>query len=86
MLDTQLTKQLKHSAANVLRETWLIYRNRRLVEKIDPGKRELTASSQAFCVASYFSANSTSSKKISCCNICVRFLFIFYALYCTTLD
>lgn len=31
MMDTQLTKQLKHSAANVLRETWLIYKYRRLV-------------------------------------------------------
>uniref|UniRef100_A0A7E4VBW9 CaMBD domain-containing protein n=1 Tax=Panagrellus redivivus TaxID=6233 RepID=A0A7E4VBW9_PANRE len=38
MIDTQLTKQLKHSAANVLRETWLIYKHRRLVDKIDPGK------------------------------------------------
>ncbi|KAI1704695.1 calcium-activated SK potassium channel domain-containing protein [Ditylenchus destructor] len=35
MMDTQLTKQLKHSAANVLRETWLIYKHRRLVDKID---------------------------------------------------
>jgi len=38
MMDTTLTKQLKHSAANVLRETWLIYKYRRLVNKIDPGK------------------------------------------------
>ncbi|CAD5209103.1 unnamed protein product [Bursaphelenchus xylophilus] len=38
MMDTQLTKQLKHAAANVLRETWLIYKYRRLVEKIDPTK------------------------------------------------
>ncbi|KAK6725793.1 hypothetical protein RB195_004236 [Necator americanus] len=35
MMDTQLTKQLKHSAANVLRETWLIYKFRKKVEKID---------------------------------------------------
>ncbi|KAI6221983.1 Small conductance calcium-activated potassium channel protein [Aphelenchoides besseyi] len=38
MVDTQLTKKLKHSAANVLRETWLIYKHRRLVDKIDPVK------------------------------------------------
>jgi len=38
MMDTQLTKQLKHSAANVLRETWLIYKHRRLMEKIDTKK------------------------------------------------
>ncbi|WKX88769.1 hypothetical protein Q1695_008415 [Nippostrongylus brasiliensis] len=35
MMDTQLTKKLKHSAANVLRETWLIYKFRKKVEKID---------------------------------------------------
>ncbi|VDM72373.1 unnamed protein product [Strongylus vulgaris] len=35
MMDTQLTKQLKHSAANVLRETWLIYKFRKKVEKVD---------------------------------------------------
>ncbi|VDN86601.1 unnamed protein product, partial [Brugia pahangi] len=34
MMDTQLTKQLKHTAANVLRETWLIYKHRCLVDKI----------------------------------------------------
>lgn len=38
MMDTQLTKELKHAAANVLRETWLIYKYRRLVDKIDPSK------------------------------------------------
>uniref|UniRef100_A0A8L8JPE7 CaMBD domain-containing protein n=1 Tax=Heligmosomoides polygyrus TaxID=6339 RepID=A0A8L8JPE7_HELPZ len=35
MMDTQLTKKLKHSAANVLRETWLIYKFRKKVEKVD---------------------------------------------------
>ncbi|VDM56870.1 unnamed protein product [Angiostrongylus costaricensis] len=35
MMDNQLTKKLKHSAANVLRETWLIYKFRKKVEKID---------------------------------------------------
>uniref|UniRef100_A0A8R1E2C3 CaMBD domain-containing protein n=1 Tax=Caenorhabditis japonica TaxID=281687 RepID=A0A8R1E2C3_CAEJA len=39
MQDTQLTKQLKHSAANVLRETWFIYKYRKLVEKADFGKK-----------------------------------------------
>ncbi|CDK13436.1 Calmodulin-binding domain-containing protein [Caenorhabditis elegans] len=38
MQDTQLTKQLKHSAANVLRETWFIFKFRKLVEKPDFGK------------------------------------------------
>lgn len=38
MIETQHTKEMKHIAANVLRETWLIYKNRRLVEKIDPSK------------------------------------------------
>ncbi|CAB3407793.1 unnamed protein product [Caenorhabditis bovis] len=38
MQDTQLTKQLKHSAANVLRETWFIYKYRKLVDKCDFGK------------------------------------------------
>ncbi|CAI2305834.1 unnamed protein product [Caenorhabditis sp. 36 PRJEB53466] len=38
MQDSQLTKQLKHSAANVLRETWFIYKYRKLVEKADFGK------------------------------------------------
>uniref|UniRef100_A0A1I7UKZ9 fructose-bisphosphatase n=1 Tax=Caenorhabditis tropicalis TaxID=1561998 RepID=A0A1I7UKZ9_9PELO len=38
MQDTQLTKQLKHSAANVLRETWFIFKYRKLVEKPDHGK------------------------------------------------
>ncbi|CAD6199101.1 unnamed protein product [Caenorhabditis auriculariae] len=35
MMDTQLTKQLKHSAANVLRETWFIYKYRKLANKCD---------------------------------------------------
>ncbi|KJH47528.1 calmodulin binding domain protein [Dictyocaulus viviparus] len=35
MMDNQLTKKLKHSAANVLRETWLIYKFRKKVEKVD---------------------------------------------------
>lgn len=31
MMDTQLTKRVKNAAANVLRETWLIYKNTKLV-------------------------------------------------------
>jgi len=38
MMDTQLTKRLKNAAANVLRETWLIYKNTRLVRKVNPSK------------------------------------------------
>ncbi|UMM11288.1 hypothetical protein L5515_000647 [Caenorhabditis briggsae] len=38
MQDTQLTRQLKHSAANVLRETWFIYKYRKLIEKPDHSK------------------------------------------------
>uniref|UniRef100_A0A8C5P358 Potassium intermediate/small conductance calcium-activated channel, subfamily N, member 1 n=1 Tax=Jaculus jaculus TaxID=51337 RepID=A0A8C5P358_JACJA len=33
MMDTQLTKRVKNAAANVLRETWLIYKHTRLVKK-----------------------------------------------------
>uniref|UniRef100_A0A8C9X1Q9 Potassium calcium-activated channel subfamily N member 1 n=1 Tax=Sander lucioperca TaxID=283035 RepID=A0A8C9X1Q9_SANLU len=35
MMDTQLYKKVKNTAANVLRETWLIYKNTKLVKKID---------------------------------------------------
>nr|CAD2194319.1 unnamed protein product [Meloidogyne enterolobii] len=38
MIETQHTKEMKHIAANVLRETWLIYKNRRLVDKIEPSR------------------------------------------------
>lgn len=31
-------KQVKNAAANVLRETWLIYKNTKLVKKIDHAK------------------------------------------------
>ncbi|VDM96799.1 unnamed protein product, partial [Onchocerca ochengi] len=41
MMDTQLIKQLKHTAANVLRETWLIYKHRCLVDRIEPAKIRL---------------------------------------------
>jgi len=51
MMDTQLTKKLKHSAANVLRETWLIYKHRRLAEKIDTAKIRLHQ--RKFLVAIY---------------------------------
>ncbi|XP_038628502.1 small conductance calcium-activated potassium channel protein 1 isoform X2 [Tachyglossus aculeatus] len=35
MMDTQLTKRVKNAAANVLRETWLIYKHTKLVKKPD---------------------------------------------------
>ncbi|XP_076009225.1 small conductance calcium-activated potassium channel protein 1b [Genypterus blacodes] len=35
MMDTQLYKKIKNTAANVLRETWLIYKNTKLVKKVD---------------------------------------------------
>ncbi|PVD19346.1 hypothetical protein C0Q70_19833, partial [Pomacea canaliculata] len=38
MMDTQLTKRLKNAAANVLRETWLIYKYTKLVKKVNPSK------------------------------------------------
>ncbi|KAF0299531.1 Small conductance calcium-activated potassium channel protein [Amphibalanus amphitrite] len=38
MMDTQLTKRLKNSAANVLRETWLIYKYTKLVKRVNPGR------------------------------------------------
>lgn len=38
MMDTQLTKRLKNAAANVLRETWLIYKYTKLVQTISPSK------------------------------------------------
>ncbi|XP_039372020.1 small conductance calcium-activated potassium channel protein 1 isoform X2 [Mauremys reevesii] len=38
MMDTQLTKRVKNAAANVLRETWLIYKYTKLVKKIDHAK------------------------------------------------
>ncbi|CAG00620.1 unnamed protein product, partial [Tetraodon nigroviridis] len=38
MMDTQLYKKIKNTAANVLRETWLIYKNTKLVKKVDRAK------------------------------------------------
>jgi len=34
MMDTQLTKRLKNAAANVLRETWLIYKHTKLAKRV----------------------------------------------------
>ncbi|PAV67719.1 hypothetical protein WR25_04231 [Diploscapter pachys] len=51
MMDTQLTKQLKHSAANVLRETWFIYKYRKLCEKVDFAK--IRMHQRKFLVAIY---------------------------------
>uniref|UniRef100_A0A674JP35 Potassium calcium-activated channel subfamily N member 3 n=1 Tax=Terrapene triunguis TaxID=2587831 RepID=A0A674JP35_9SAUR len=38
MMDTQLTKRIKNAAANVLRETWFIYKHTKLLKKIDHAK------------------------------------------------
>ncbi|NXN99436.1 KCNN1 protein, partial [Rhinopomastus cyanomelas] len=38
MMDTQLTKRVRNAAANVLRETWLIYKHSRLARRSDPAK------------------------------------------------
>ncbi|XP_029415198.1 small conductance calcium-activated potassium channel protein 1 isoform X2 [Nannospalax galili] len=38
MMDTQLCKRVKNAAANVLRETWLIYKHTRLVKKPDQAR------------------------------------------------
>ncbi|CAF1078705.1 unnamed protein product [Adineta steineri] len=38
MMDTQLTKRLKNAAANVLRETWLIYKYTKLVKIVNTSK------------------------------------------------
>jgi hypothetical protein len=37
-LTLHLTFQLKNAAANVLRETWLIYKHTRLVKRVNPGR------------------------------------------------
>ncbi|KAG9353837.1 hypothetical protein JZ751_011961 [Albula glossodonta] len=42
MMDTQLTKRVKNTAANVLRETWLIYKNTKLVRKMDHARTQNT--------------------------------------------
>ncbi|XP_075745556.1 small conductance calcium-activated potassium channel [Rhipicephalus microplus] len=51
MMDTQLTKRLKNAAANVLRETWLIYKNTRLVKRVNPSK--VRAHQRKFLLAIY---------------------------------
>uniref|UniRef100_A0A6G1SFL5 Small conductance calcium-activated potassium channel protein n=1 Tax=Aceria tosichella TaxID=561515 RepID=A0A6G1SFL5_9ACAR len=51
MMDTQLTKRLKNAAANVLRETWLIYKNTKLVRKVNPSK--VRSHQRNFLVAIY---------------------------------
>ncbi|XP_013389399.1 small conductance calcium-activated potassium channel protein 2 isoform X2 [Lingula anatina] len=38
MMDSQLTKRMKNSAANVLRETWLIYKYTKLVKRVNTSK------------------------------------------------
>ncbi|KAL7639061.1 UNVERIFIED_CONTAM: hypothetical protein RMT77_010595 [Armadillidium vulgare] len=51
MMDTQLTKRLKNSAANVLRETWLIYKHTKLVKKINHSR--VRAHQRKFLLAIY---------------------------------
>lgn len=38
MIHMKFHPQIKNTAANVLRETWLIYKNTKLVKKIDPAR------------------------------------------------
>ncbi|XP_071965702.1 small conductance calcium-activated potassium channel protein 2-like isoform X2 [Antedon mediterranea] len=38
MMDNQLTKRMKNAAANVLRETWLIYKYTKLVKRVHPSR------------------------------------------------
>uniref|UniRef100_T1JPH1 Calmodulin-binding domain-containing protein n=1 Tax=Strigamia maritima TaxID=126957 RepID=T1JPH1_STRMM len=51
MMDTQLTKRLKNAAANVLRETWLIYKNTRRVKRVNASK--VRAHQRKFLMAIY---------------------------------
>ncbi|GAV09566.1 hypothetical protein RvY_19075-2 [Ramazzottius varieornatus] len=51
MMDTQLTKRLKNSAANVLRETWLIYKYTKLVKRVNPSR--VRAHQRKFLMAIY---------------------------------
>ncbi|OON17715.1 calmodulin binding domain protein, partial [Opisthorchis viverrini] len=38
MQDNKVYKQLRHSAANVLRETWLFYKHTRLVKRVNASR------------------------------------------------
>nr|XP_042896231.1 small conductance calcium-activated potassium channel protein-like [Parasteatoda tepidariorum] len=51
MMDTQLTKRLKNAAANVLRETWLIYKHTKLVKRVNQSK--VRAHQRKFLLAIY---------------------------------
>ncbi|XP_013789117.1 small conductance calcium-activated potassium channel protein-like [Limulus polyphemus] len=51
MMDTQLTKRMKNAAANVLRETWLIYKNTKLVKRVNSAK--VRAHQRKFLLAIY---------------------------------
>ncbi|OQV12148.1 Small conductance calcium-activated potassium channel protein [Hypsibius exemplaris] len=51
MMDTQLTKRLKNSAANVLRETWLIFKYTKLVKKVNQSR--VRAHQRKFLMAIY---------------------------------
>ncbi|KAG8184344.1 hypothetical protein JTE90_006747 [Oedothorax gibbosus] len=51
MMDTQLTKRLKNAAANVLRETWLIYKYTKLVKQVNQSR--VRAHQRKFLLAIY---------------------------------
>ena len=46
-----MCKQLKNAAANVLRETWLIYKHTKLVKRVVPGR--VRAHQRKFLLAIY---------------------------------
>ncbi|GFY37178.1 small conductance calcium-activated potassium channel protein [Trichonephila inaurata madagascariensis] len=51
MMDTQLTKRLRNAAANVLRETWLIYKHTKLDKRVNQSK--VRAHQRKFLLAIY---------------------------------
>uniref|UniRef100_A0A087YP98 Potassium calcium-activated channel subfamily N member 2 n=1 Tax=Poecilia formosa TaxID=48698 RepID=A0A087YP98_POEFO len=62
MMDTQLTKSVKNTAANVLRETWLIYKNTKLVRKMDHAR--VRKHQRKFLQAIHHSAKQLRSVKM----------------------
>lgn len=77
---------MKHAAANVLRETWLIYKHRRLVEKIDPHR--IRHHQRKFLVAIYalrkvkrdqrkLAENSVSLGDVAKVKLAFLFLFVY---------
>ncbi|CAG7835128.1 unnamed protein product [Allacma fusca] len=51
MMEKQLDRRLKNSAANVLRETWLIYKHTKLVKRVNPSR--VRAHQRKFLLAIY---------------------------------